>query len=120
MGATFREYAIERRARLSPEGQRALRVFNAAHSLGSVLAEARQIQGLSQRDLEARSGIDQGDISRIERGELSPTTPTLMRLTQAMRARLVVELFDEENWIPDLKPALTTHTSTPKSELTPA
>lgn len=96
MGTSYREYAGDRRANLSSEGQRALEVFNNAHALGSVLAEARKLQGLSQRELESRSGVDQADISRIERGELAPTSSTLLRLTMAMRARVLVEVFEND------------------------
>jgi len=35
---------------------------------------------LKQRELAEPSGVDQGDINRIERGVLAPTTPTRLRL----------------------------------------
>lgn len=43
-------------------------------------ADARRKSGLKQRELAEPSGVDQGDINRIERGVLAPTTPTRLRL----------------------------------------
>jgi transcriptional regulator with XRE-family HTH domain len=37
----------------------------------------REKHGLSQAELAARCGVDQGHISRIERGATSPTARTL-------------------------------------------
>jgi transcriptional regulator with XRE-family HTH domain len=52
--------------------------------LGRQLARSRREHGWSQRDLAARSGVDQADISRIERGVLSPTTATVGKLVSAL------------------------------------
>lgn len=59
--------------------------------LGEQLAHRRRTRGLSQRQLAARSGVNQADVSRIERGALSPTTATLERLARALGARLRIE-----------------------------
>lgn len=59
--------------------------------LGRQLAHQRRSRGLSQRELAARSGVDQADISRIERGALSPTTTTLDKLARALGSRLRIE-----------------------------
>ena len=44
---------------------------------------ARRRAGLSQRELARRSGVPQSSISRIERGQISPTVDTLERLLRA-------------------------------------
>jgi transcriptional regulator with XRE-family HTH domain len=49
--------------------------------IGSVLREAREQQGLSQRRLALRAGTSQDAISRIERGV---EAPTLERFAQLM------------------------------------
>lgn len=48
----------------------------------------RDRHGLTQRQLAERCGIDQGDISRIERGSTSPTARTLQRIADALDADL--------------------------------
>lgn len=59
--------------------------------LGQQLANRRRTRGLSQRELAARSGVNQADISRIERGTLSPTTTTLDKLAHALGSRVRIE-----------------------------
>jgi transcriptional regulator with XRE-family HTH domain len=48
----------------------------------------REQRGLTQAELAKRSGVDQGDISRIERGETSATTRTLQRIAAALGAEV--------------------------------
>ena len=57
-----------------------------------VLKQLRTQRGYSQRQLAARSGIDQGAISEIEAGKRSPSVVTLERLVRAMDAEMA-ELF---------------------------
>jgi uncharacterized protein len=54
----------------------------------SAIKQARQRHGLSQKSLAIRAGTDQAAISRIERGEVSPTIETVERLLAAMGERL--------------------------------
>lgn len=56
-----------------------------------IVGDARARTGVSQRRLAYRAGTDQGAISRIERGEVSPSLETLDRLLAAMGEELVVE-----------------------------
>lgn len=55
---------------------------------GELVLDARKRHGLSQRRLALRAGTDQAAISRIERGETSPSLETLERLLAAMGERL--------------------------------
>ena len=55
---------------------------------GRLLREARTRNRLDQRTLARRAGTTQAQISRIERGEISPGTDTLARLLAAMGERL--------------------------------
>lgn len=52
--------------------------------LGRQVREARERRGLSLRALAARSGVSINAISRIERGETSPTVASLRRLAAAL------------------------------------
>ena len=55
-----------------------------------LLRETRRRHGIDQRSLARRCRTSQTHISRIERGEVSPSVETLDRLLQAMGERLEV------------------------------
>ncbi|MCJ7859477.1 helix-turn-helix transcriptional regulator [Corynebacterium kalidii] len=59
--------------------------------LGSTLAEARKELKLSQSDVSGIVGVQQSEISRIERGVHNPTLDTLARLGEAVGLRLAFE-----------------------------
>ena len=51
---------------------------------GQFIRDRRRANGLTQRQLAVRSGSTQAAISRLERGELSPTFETFERLLSVM------------------------------------
>jgi transcriptional regulator with XRE-family HTH domain len=55
---------------------------------GKLIAHIRRRHGLDQRALARRARTSQGQISRIERGEISPTVATLERLLASMGEQL--------------------------------
>jgi UDP-N-acetylglucosamine 1-carboxyvinyltransferase len=72
---------------------------------GQLIRDARRRHGLSQRRLALRSGSSQAWISRLERGEVSPTLESLDRLLLVMgeRVRLDTERIagdeDDPTWV---------------------
>ena len=60
------------------------------NSVGSALQAARAHLGISQKQLSVLSGIDQSDISKIERGVANPSVSTLERLAQALGGKLQI------------------------------
>lgn len=52
--------------------------------VGRNFARLRQEKGLTQEDVEARSGFSQQYISGLERGRRNPTVITLYELSQAL------------------------------------
>ena len=56
--------------------------------VGTALQAARAQLGISQKQLAALSGIDQSDISKIERGVANPSLSTLERLAKALGGSL--------------------------------
>jgi transcriptional regulator with XRE-family HTH domain len=72
---------------------------------GALLREVRQRHRLGQDALARRAGTSQAQISRIERGEISPGVATLTRLLAVMGERL------ELNAVPG------PHGNTPTAEL---
>ena len=65
---------------------------NARVLLGQAVAEAREEQGISQRQLSRSSGVIQAEISKIEQGKGNPTVSTLQKLAKAL-GRTVASLF---------------------------
>ena len=60
--------------------------------VGDAVAAARARKGLSQKQLSLATGIDQSDISKIERGAANPSIETLNRIAEALDARLTVSI----------------------------
>ena len=61
-------------------------------SLGVLLAETRESLGITQTELSNMSQIDQGDISRIERGIGNPTIAKIERLFNALGKRISIKI----------------------------
>ena len=55
------------------------------------IIDARKTAGLTQKQLSDRTGIAQGDISRLETGNANPSLNTLKRLASAMNMTLKIE-----------------------------
>jgi DNA-binding XRE family transcriptional regulator len=84
---TFEDFIHEIQAEARAQGPEAvaeLEAFRLHFSLARQLAAQRRAQHLTQKQLAERSGIDQAEISRIERGQANPTTATLGALTGAL------------------------------------
>ena len=69
-------------------------------NVGSVLREAREQQGLSQRRLALRAGTSQDAISRIERGAEAPTLERFGQLLLALGRRPVLSIEPLEGPVP--------------------
>lgn len=67
---------------------------NGTLNLGVRIRQARLQRGLSQGDLEQRTGLLRCYLSRVENGHTEPSLPTLARLASAMEMPLVA-FFDE-------------------------
>ena len=55
------------------------------------MIDARNAEGMTQKELSERSGIAQGDISKMENGNANPSIKTLQRLAKAMGKSLRIE-----------------------------
>lgn len=60
--------------------------------VGNAVAAARARKGYSQKKLSEATGIDQSDLSKIERGVANPSVATLNRIAEALDAKLVVSI----------------------------
>lgn len=63
------------------------RVQNAS---ATAVMSARAAAGLSQKQLSVLTGIDQSDISKIERGAANPSVATLERIATALGGELTI------------------------------
>jgi DNA-binding XRE family transcriptional regulator len=86
MGPKYEDLVAERLASLSAESKAQREVFEQAYDIAMQVIELRERHGLTQAELAARCGVDQADISRIERGSTSPTSRTLQRIAAALDA----------------------------------
>ena len=64
---------------------------SAQKALGLQIASARNSAHLTQPQLAEQTGIQQADISRIERGLGNPTRDTLLKLADALGMQLVLQ-----------------------------
>ena len=56
-------------------------------ALGKNLRAARERLGLTQEQVAERSGVQAGEVSRIETGKRDPKVSTLERLAKAVEAK---------------------------------
>lgn len=95
----YDEIAARNRARWSQGAQRLAERLtvqldaevSAQKALGLQIASARNFVHLTQPQLAEQAGIQQADISRIERGLGNPTRDTLLKLADALGMRLVLQ-----------------------------
>lgn len=76
-------------------------------TLGKLLCDVRQAQGLSQRQLAVRAGTSQDAISRIERGVEAPTLERFEQLMLAMGQRLILDVEPLESSVPSSELAVS-------------
>lgn len=61
------------------------------------MIDARKKSGLTQKELAEKTGIAQGDISKMENGNGNPSLKTLQRLAEGMDMILKVEFLPKIN-----------------------
>lgn len=84
-----------------------------AQRLGALIRESRTAAGLSLRQLEELTGIDDGLLTRMERGViLTPAPDKLGRVAEALNVPLAdlyaIAGYDAPSELPTLKPYLRT------------
>jgi transcriptional regulator with XRE-family HTH domain len=72
----------------SPSVARARSVFDQAYAIARQVAELREKHQVTQLELAKKTGLSQAQISRIERGVVSPTSATLAKIAEALDADL--------------------------------
>lgn len=86
MARSYEEATAARRAQLSPEARLLGELLAQTYAIATQVIALREKHGLTQAELAERCGIDQADLSRIERGSTNPTARTLQRIAEALDA----------------------------------
>ena len=86
MARTLSDY-LERSKRANSPGVREARaVFDQAYGVARQIIDLREKHSLTQVELADKAGISQAQLSRIERGVVSPTTTTLAKIAEVLGA----------------------------------
>ena len=78
-----------------PEFRKEYEVFQPERAIIQTIIDARKQSGLTQKELSERTGIAQGDISKLERGNANPSIRTLQKLAAGMRMKLRLEFLPD-------------------------
>ena len=71
-----------------PEFKAEYEALELEFAIMQAIINARKKSGYTQKQLSEKTGIAQGDISKIEKGEANPSLKTLKRLASGMDMRL--------------------------------
>lgn len=74
-----------------PEFRAEFEALEPEFAIIQAMMDARKSAGLTQKQLAEKTGIAQGDISKLESGNANPSLKTLQRLASAMGMKLKVE-----------------------------
>jgi transcriptional regulator with XRE-family HTH domain len=74
-----------------PEFKKEYDALEPEFSIIQAIIDARKNSGMTQKDLAEKTGITQGDISRLENGSANPSLKTLQRLAEGMGMTLKLE-----------------------------
>ena len=80
-----------------PEFEAEYEALEPEFNIIQAIIDARQKSGLTQKQLSEKTGIAQGDISKIEKGEANPSLRTLKRLASGMNTRLHLQFESVES-----------------------
>ena len=86
---TFDAYLSEKMN--DPEFRTKYDALEAEYAIIDAIIEARKSSKLTQKQLSEKTGIAQGDISKIERGIANPSIKTLKTLASGMDMKIKLE-----------------------------
>ena len=86
MARTLDDYLQRSKRANSKEVSAARTVFDQAYGIACQVIELREKHNLTQVELAEKTGVPQAQISRIERGVVSPTSATLGKIAEPLGA----------------------------------
>ena len=78
-----------------PEFKKEDEALQPEYDIIQAMIDARNKEGLTQKELSERTGITQADISRIENGTRNPSLGMVKRLAHGLGMRLKIEFIPE-------------------------
>ena len=90
MGTRFDDFLKEQLK--DPDLKKEYEALQPEREIIRAIIEARKETGMTQKELSEKSGIAQGDISRIERGNGNPSIRTLQKIAAAMGKTVELKL----------------------------
>ena len=85
----FNDFVSEQK--IDPEFKKEYDALEPEFSIVQAMLDARKASGLTQKELAEKTGIAQGDISKLENGSANPSLKTLQRLAAGMGMQLKLE-----------------------------
>ena len=90
----FRDYLNEQLK--NPEFKKEWDDLEPEYNTIQAIIDARKKCNMTQKELAEKTGIDQSDISKIERGNANPSLSTLKRLAEGMDMILKLEFIPKK------------------------
>ncbi len=75
----------------NPEFKKEYDTLEPEFALIRAILDARREKGITQKELSERTGIAQGDISKLENGSANPSVKTLKRVAAALGKKVKIE-----------------------------
>jgi transcriptional regulator with XRE-family HTH domain len=87
--SSYNDY--KRKALENPDVKAEYDALQPEYDIIQAMIDARNKEGLTQKELSERTGITQADISRIENGTRNPSLEMVKRLANGLGMRLKIE-----------------------------
>lgn len=87
--SSYNDY--KRKALENPDVKAEYDALQLEYDIIQAMIDARNKEGLTQKELSERTGITQADISRIENGTRNPSLEMVKRLANGLGMRLKIE-----------------------------
>jgi transcriptional regulator with XRE-family HTH domain len=91
--SSYNDY--KRKALENPDVKAEYDALQPEYDIIQAMIDARNKEGLTQKELSERTGITQADISRIENGTRNPSLGMVKRLANGLGMRLKIEFIPE-------------------------
>ncbi len=80
----------------NPEFKKEWDSLEEEYKLMSAMADMRKELNVSQKELSLRTGISQGDISKLEKGVGNPSLKTLKKIAKGLGCKLQIQFIPYE------------------------
>ena len=92
--SSYKEY--KKKALQDPAVKAEYDALQPEYDIIQAMIDARNKEGLTQKELSERTGITQADISRIENGTRNPSLEMVKRLASGLGMRLKIEFIPDD------------------------